>query len=30
MFWDAGQDTQDDRSLIQAACDEAGDYTDLP
>ena len=30
MFWEAGQDSQDDRSLIKAAYDEADGYSDLP
>ena len=30
MFWEAGHDSQDERSLIRAAYDEAGDYTLLP
>ena len=30
MFWEAGQDTQDDRSLIKAAYEEVDGYTVLP
>lgn len=30
MFWEAGQDTQDDRSLIRAAHEEIGSYSALP
>ena len=30
MFWEAGHDSQDERSLIRAACDEADGYADLP
>lgn len=29
MFWEAGQDSQDDRSLIKAAYDEVGSYSTL-
>lgn len=29
MFWEAGQDSQDDRSLIKAAYDEVGGYSDI-
>ena len=29
MFWEAGQDSQDDRSLMKAAYDEVGGYSDI-
>lgn len=29
MFWEAGQDSQDDRSLIKAAYDEVGSYSTI-
>ena len=29
MCWEAGQDSQDDRSLMKAAYDEVGGYSDI-